>query len=94
MTRQKFLMVVKGETAYLSIGDITHTSGEETPGKERRLMKEATQGSRWKSSDLWETLEKMVRRGSRSSVGDPGVTEFLGGRAKSQRRASVEGPKG
>ena len=24
-------------------------------------MKEATQGSRWKSSDVWETLEQMVR---------------------------------
>ena len=61
-------------------------------------MKEATQGSRWKSSDLWETLEQMVRGRVQEFIQEileDEVTEFLGGRAKSQRRASVEGgPKG
>ena len=61
-------------------------------------MREATQGSRWKSSDLWETLEQMVRGRVQEFIQEileDEVTEFLGGRAKSQRRASVEGgPKG
>ena len=61
-------------------------------------MREATQGSRWKSSDLWETLEQMVRGKVQEFIQEileDEVTEFLGGRAKSQRRASVEGePKG
>ena len=57
-------------------------------------MKEATQGSRWKSSDVWETLEQMVRGRVQEFIQEileDEVTEFLGGRAKSQRRASVEG---
>ena len=57
-------------------------------------MREATQGSRWKSSDLWETLEQMVRGRVQEFIQEileDEVTEFLGGRAKSQRRASVEG---
>ena len=56
-------------------------------------MREATQGSRWKSSDLWETLEQMVRGRVQEFIQEileDEVTEFLGGRAKSQRRASVE----
>ncbi len=61
-------------------------------------MREATQGSRWKSSDLWETLEQMVRGKVQEFIQEileDEVTEFLGGRAKSQRRVSVEGgPKG
>lgn len=69
-------------------------AGEETPGKARRLMREATQGNRWKSSDLWETLERMVRGRVQEFIQEileDEVTEFLGGRAKSQRRATVEG---
>ena len=57
-------------------------------------MREATQGSRWKSSDLWETLEQMVRCRVQEFIQEileDEVTEFLGGRAKSQRRATVEG---
>ena len=61
-------------------------------------MREATQGSRWKSSDLWETLEQMLRGKVQEFIQEileDEVTEFLGGRAKSQRRASVEGgPQG
>ena len=59
-------------------------------------MREATQGSRWKSNDcdLWETLEQMalgrVQEFIQEILEDE-VTEFLGGRAKSQRRARVEG---
>ena len=57
-------------------------------------MREATQGSRLKSSDLWVTLEQMVRGMVQEFIQEileDEVTEFLGGRAKSQRRASVEG---
>ena len=57
-------------------------------------MREATQGSRWKSSDLWEALEQMVRGRIQEFIQEileDEVTEFLGGRAKSQRRATVEG---
>ena len=57
-------------------------------------MREATRGSRWKSSDLWETLEQMVRGRVQEFIHEileDEVTEFLGGRAKSQRRATVEG---
>ena len=62
-------------------------------------MREATQGSKGKSSDrLWETLEQMVRGKVREflqEILEDEVTEFLGGRAKSQRKATVEGePRG
>ena len=62
-------------------------------------MREATQGSKGKSSGLlWETLEQMVRGKVREflqEILEDEVTEFLGGRAKSQRKASVGGePRG
>ena len=62
-------------------------------------MREATQGSKGKSSDrLWETLEQMVRGKVREflqEILEDEVTEFLGGRAKSQRKATVGGePRG
>ena len=61
-------------------------------------MRKATRGSRWKSSDPWEALEQMVRGRVQEFIQEileDEVTEFLGGRAKSQRRVSVEGgPKG
>ena len=55
-------------------------------------MREATQGSRWKSSDLWETLEQMVRGRVQEFIQEileDEVTEFLGGRAKLQRMPTV-----
>ena len=62
-------------------------------------MREATQGSKGKSCGLlWETLEQMVRGKVREflqEILEDEVTEFLGGRAKSQRKASVGGePRG
>jgi len=62
-------------------------------------MREATQGIGRKSSDrVWESLEQMVRGKVREFIQEileDEVTEFLGGRARSQRRTSVAGnPRG
>ena len=58
-------------------------------------MKEATQGSRWKSSDVWETLEQMVRGRVQEFIQEileDEVTEFLGGRrSRSAGRRSRAG---
>ena len=62
-------------------------------------MGKITRGSGGKSSDsVWEMLEGMVRERVQEFIQqilEEEVTEFLGGRAKSQRRASVPGePRG
>ena len=55
------MVCVEGETGYhQSVLSITRAGGE-TPEQERRLVRQATQGSRWQSSDPWQTLEQMVR---------------------------------
>ena len=57
-------------------------------------MREATQGIMWESSGpVWETLELLVRGKDQEFtqvVLEDEVTEYLGGRKKSQRKAPVE----
>ena len=63
------------------------------------MRKGTQQGSGGKSGGwLWHWLERMVREKVQEFIQEileDEVTRFLGGREKSQRRASVEGaPKG
>ena len=62
-------------------------------------MREGTRGSTGKSSELlWETLEQTIRGKVQECIREileEEVTDFLGGRRKSQRKSSAEGdPKG
>ena len=58
-------------------------------------MREGTRGSTGKSSELlWETLEKTIRGKVQEFIQEileEEVTDFLGGRRKSQRKSSAEG---
>ena len=62
------------------------------------MRKGTQQGGGGKSGQLWHWLERMVREKVQEFIQEileDEVTRFLGGRGKSQRRASVEGaPKG